>query len=100
MLGENLRKIREQLNLSIPKMAEKLDMSPNTLSAYERNLRMPSMELAIQLYAKLNINTNWFVSGAGEMFNKNSQPLCEFEEVKDKLLVEVRKMLVEEGLLK
>ncbi len=98
MLGKNLRKIREELNLSVAGLAERLDMSPNTLSAYERNLRMPSMELAIQLYAKLNVNTNWFVSGKGKMFNDDIVP--EFEQIKGKLLDEVKKLLKDEGLIK
>lgn len=99
MLGKNLKKIREELHLSVAGLAEKLDMSPNTLSAYERNIRMPSMELAIQLYAKLNVNTNWFVSGKGEMFNENEAPL-QFEQIKDELLIEVKKLLKDEGLIK
>lgn len=97
MFGEKLRKIRRELNISLPKMAERLQMSPNTLSAYERNLRMPSMELAVRLYDELNVNTNWLVSGKGEIFNEK---LPGFEEMKNELLLEVRKMLKSEGILK
>ena len=72
MINDNLRKIREELGLSMTKFSEKLEIPAMTLIHYERGDRTPSAQLFIQLDKKLNINLNWLVSGKGEMFNQNA----------------------------
>lgn len=74
MYAENLKKIRQALGLSVAKFADKLEMSANTLTNYEQSRREPSYNLFVQLDKKLNINLNWFVTGKGEMFNKQQPP--------------------------
>ena len=74
MYAENLKKIRQALGLSVAKFADKLEMSANTLTNYEQSRREPSYNLFVQLDKKLNINLNWFVTGTGEMFNKQQPP--------------------------
>lgn len=68
MYAENLKKIRKKLGLSVAKMADKLEMSASTLTAYERRERTPSVEFYGKLSAILKVNLNWIVSGSGEMF--------------------------------
>ncbi len=68
MFSEHLKQVRNKLNLSIAKMANELDMSASTLTSYERGDRLPSIEFAQRLYRVYNVNSNWFVSGDGEMF--------------------------------
>ena len=95
MYAENLKKIRKKLQLSIAKFAEKLEMSASTLTAYERNERTPSWQLFTQLYKKLNVNLNWFVSGEGEMFNAPK-----YEDVKDEFEARVIKIMKKQGFIK
>ncbi len=95
MFGENLKKVRQELGLSVAKFAEKLEMSPSTLTGYEREERTPSWLLFTQLYKNANVNLNWFVSAQGEMFNTP-----EYNEVKSQLRTEVLQILKEEGLIK
>ena len=73
MYAKHLKEIRQSLELSIAKMSKKLDMSSSTLTSYERGERTPSVEFLTRLYMIFNVNTNWFVSGKGEMFNKKSE---------------------------
>lgn len=89
MFSENLKKIRQHLGLSVAKFADKLDIPQRTLTTYERGERTPSWKLFTQLYQKLNINLNWFVSGKGKMFNEQ-QPSTSNEELEQKV-VEVMK---------
>ena len=93
MYSKNLKKLRENLDLSVAKMAKRLDMSASTLTSYERGDRTPSVEFLTRLYNILNVNTNWFISGEGNMFNAP-----QFEDVKSEILNEVEKMLKERGL--
>lgn len=89
MYAENLKKIRKELDISALKLADKLESSANTISSYERGIRCPSMDFGTQLYEKLNINLNWFVSGEGLMFRnecenthilvKNEKPIENFK---------------------
>ena len=96
MYAENLKKIRHRLGLSVAKFADKLEMSPRTLTTYERNERTPSWLLFTQLYIKLNVNMNWFVSGEGEMFNpKEPQQDEQLEELVARI---VEKKMKERGL--
>ena len=49
--AENIKKIRNNFNLSIAKMASKLGMSSRTLTSYEREERKPSCDFAYKLYS-------------------------------------------------
>ena len=98
MLKENLKKIRQELGLSVAKFSERLEIPAPTITCYERGERTPSAQLFIQLHLKLNVNLNWFVTGNGEMFNKINS--SEFQTMKNELIIEFKKMLIEEGFLK
>lgn len=86
MLEDNLKKIRQELDLSVAKFSEKLEMPAMTITKYERGERTPSAQLFVQLYKKLNVNMNWFVSGEGEMFN-SSKPQFNLNEKETELFI-------------
>lgn len=94
MYANNLKMVRQALDLSVAKMAKQLDMSASTLTSYERGERTPSVEFLTRLYKVFNINTNWFVSGDGIMFNAQ-----QFDAVKPELRSEVLQILKEQGLI-
>lgn len=89
MYAENLKKIRQELGLSVAKLADKLEMSVNTITNYERGERTPNAILFTQMNKNLNINLNWFVSGNGNMFN-STEPSAANDELEQKV-VEVMK---------
>ena len=96
MFAENLKKIRQELGLSVAKFADKLEMSASTLTGYERGERTPSWTLFTQLYIKTNVNMNWFVSGEGEIFNQKE---VQQDEQLEKLIAQiVDKKMKERGL--
>ena len=97
MYANHLKEIRKNLDLSIAKMSKQLEMSASTLTSYERGERTPSVEFLTRLYKVFNVNTNWFVSGEGSLFNNKT--INEYENIKEKLLIDVKKMLKKEGVL-
>ncbi len=97
MYSENLKKIRKELDLSIVKLSEKIEVSSNTISAYERGIRCPSMDFGIQLYYKLNVNLNWFITGEGEMFNKNKNQPDNNRKETEQIVIQILK---EKGIIK
>ncbi len=71
MYAEHIKEIRQKLNLSVAKLAEKIEIPARTITGYERSERTPSIEFVAQCCTILNINANWFLTGKGEMFNDN-----------------------------
>ena len=73
MYRENLKKLRKELNLSAQKLADKIGSTQVSISNYETGKRKPSYEFMESLHNVYNVNLNWFVSGQGEMFNKQQK---------------------------
>lgn len=69
LFKQNLKKLREEKNLSIEELSLILGIPSRTLKSYELGERTPSAILLVALYEKLNLNLNWFASGKGNMFN-------------------------------
>ena len=88
MYAENLKKIRTKLRYTLDAMAEKLGVKTRTYVSWERENKMPPMELGTLLNKNLNINTNWFCTGEGDMFIKQ-QPA----NLKDEIKQAVREMI-------
>lgn len=98
MYSNRIKEIRKKLNLSVAKMAEKIKIPTRTITGYERNERTPSVEFVAQCCTILNINANWFLTGKGEMFLTEQEFATQYENVKNDILKEVRKMFKEKGL--
>ena len=86
-MQKNLKKIRQELGLSVAKFADKLNMSASTLTGYERGERTPSWTLFTQLYKNVNTNINWFVSGEGLMFRNECENTHILVKMKSRLKI-------------
>ena len=89
MYAENLKKIRQKLDLSAAKLAKQLNVATGSIMQYEHGIRTPNYNFMLQLNTVLNINLNWFVSGKGEMFNTNDTPFVNSREEVEKIVLEV-----------
>lgn len=69
MFSSRIKKIRTELDLSVAKMSEKIDIPARTITSYESG-RVPSLEFLTQLCTILNVNANWFITGKGNMFKQ------------------------------
>ena len=80
-IGERIKIIRRFLNLNQETVAQKLQISIQTLSRYENGMRSPT-SLFLQDFGKTyHINANWLLYGKGEMFLQDPEVL---EIVQDK----------------
>ena len=98
MYAERLKKIRNQLRLTVNEIADVLQMKARTYGSYEREENNVSIELVTSLCKNLNVNANWFVTGEGEMFNAPK-----YEQVESELAQRLDKMesaLKNAGILK
>jgi DNA-binding XRE family transcriptional regulator len=67
-LGQNIRKVRKEKNLTIEELAKILDVVPMSLSTYERGKRCPPATVIYRLASRLNIDANrLFEFGEGVM---------------------------------
>lgn len=69
MYTKRIKELRDVLGLSVPKLAERINIKARTIVSYETG-RVPSLEFAAQLFNVYKVNLNWFVSGKGDMFIK------------------------------
>lgn len=67
MYVSKIKEIRKKLGLSVPKLAERINIPARTIVSYESG-RTPSLEFLAQLCTVYDINANWFITGQGEMF--------------------------------
>ena len=77
LYSDNLKKIRDILNISVNELSSKIDIPERTILSYERKERLCSAKIITNLRKNLNINANWFVTGLGEMFIKNYSTIGE-----------------------
>ena len=66
--GDRLVKARENLGFNQANFSEKIDLAAQSLARYEKNKVNPSMEFIAKLTDMFNINSNWLLTGKGEMF--------------------------------
>lgn len=95
MYQERIKQFRSELNLSVAKLADKINIPARTITGYERGERTPSIEFVTQCCTILNLNANWFLTGQGSMFNAP-----QFGVVENELRDEVLKILRDEGVIK
>lgn len=99
MYSEKLKEIRKTLKLSQEEMALQTGTSYRAYSSYERGDRKPSFEFLEQLVLQFDVNLNSLIANKGDLFilvESRSQTF----KMKNEILNEVRKMLIDEGLLK
>ena len=63
VIGENIKRLREQQGLSIRKLAARIGMSHNTLACYEREAIMPSLDTGYRLAEYFDVPLEYLVKG-------------------------------------
>lgn len=96
MYVKRIKEIREALGLSVPKLAERINIKSRTIVSYEAG-RVPSLEFLAQLHKVYKVNLNWFVSGEGEMFmqDKVTAPALTEQRIKELF----NELMAEKGLI-
>ena len=65
-IGERLYEIRKKTNLSQGELADKLDVSRQTVSKWENNMCLPEAEKLMQLSEALGVTTDYILKGITE----------------------------------
>lgn len=92
-VGNRLKKIRKELNISQEEFGIKINISRAGIAAVEADKNKFSQDSLYKLMTIFNINLNYLIGGAGPMFNLDNK-----EAIKEEILLEVNKMLKQKGL--
>ncbi|MGL4606669.1 MAG: helix-turn-helix transcriptional regulator [Eubacteriaceae bacterium] len=75
-IGLQIKKLRNLLNLSQGELAQLLEVTQNSLSLYESDKRIPSLEVAIRISEKTGVSLDWICGLSKELkFEINSPAL-------------------------
>lgn len=69
-IGERVKELRKQVNLTQQAFADRLNLKRNTVGSYEVNVVEPSDRTISDICREFNINETWLRTGEGEMFNQ------------------------------
>lgn len=67
-LGQIIRDFRKERGLTLQELADKIEISTSYLSALERNLRKPSIQVLRKISDKLNLPVNFLVGTRDDVF--------------------------------
>lgn len=79
-IGERVKELRKQINLTQQAFADRLNLKRNTVGSYEVNVVEPSDRTISDICREFNVNETWLRTGEGEMFNQitRSEKLAAF----------------------
>lgn len=69
-IGERVKELRKQINLTQQAFADRLNLKRNTVGSYEVNVVEPSDRTVSDICREFNVNETWLRTGEGEMFNQ------------------------------
>ena len=69
-IGDRFKKTRDSLGLNQSELARELGVNPSIISDIERGDKEPSKKIISSLIVKYQINSNWILTGQGEMLIK------------------------------
>lgn len=79
------REVRKKLKLTLREMSGVLGIPLSTVSKYEQGVIKPGVEILSRVCVKYNVNLNWLLTGAGEMFiDKSAVSASNYLKVKAK----------------
>jgi SOS-response transcriptional repressor LexA len=105
---ERIREVRKYLNLSQEELANATDSKRTTVAGYESGVSLPHAEFLMVLNKKFDVNSNWVLTGKGEMFipqKEKSPVVAELERLIEETVkpdissLETRLKAVEDALL-
>ncbi len=67
-IGEKIIAIREAIKIKQKDFAESIEILPQALIKYEKNIVKPSSDILSKIAKKHKININWLIADIGNMF--------------------------------
>lgn len=68
--GQRLKKVRKTLRMTQDKFSDVLGTAKSTYVRYELGEMMPKLQFLANLITRIRVDSNWFLTGSGEMFQR------------------------------
>ena len=91
--GKRIQQFRQAMNLSQEELAEKLNVSQNTIAKIECGLRRPSIDFLIELSMFFNTSMNYLVFGMHPEDLEKEKTKREIDEAIEKIDEAIEKLL-------
>ena len=92
-IGIRTKKIRSEKRLTQAELGNIIGVSKQAVANIESEHNKPSIDFIGKLIENLNVNSNWYITGNGKMFNPP-----QYEQVRDEILKEVDEILKKYGV--
>jgi transcriptional regulator with XRE-family HTH domain len=79
-ISERLKKLRECLKLTQGALADQINIKRSTYAGYESGISSPQADLLEKLVMLFDVDSNWLLSGKGDMFVGNPSNKMESDE--------------------
>jgi SOS-response transcriptional repressor LexA len=80
-IGDRFKELRDNLRFNQSGLAKSIDANPSIISDIERGEKEPSKKIISALILKFKANSNWLLTGEGDMFIKPSESGSEITPV-------------------
>lgn len=80
-IGDNIKKLREHLNLTQKEFGSKIGRSHQAIQKYESNETPVKQAMLILISQAYNVNPDWLLNGTGEMFLDNTSRQQEYSDI-------------------
>ena len=94
-IGIRTKKIRNEKRLTQAELGKVIGVSKQAVANIESEHNKPSIDFIGKLIENLDINSNWYITGQGEMFNETSTQNEQLEKLVAQI---VDKKMKERGL--
>lgn len=96
-ISERIKIVRDYYKLSQSDFAKKLGVAQNVISRYERGEVKPASDFITVLIQICTVNSNWLLTGDGEMFLYNSKKESEnFQSASDASIIKSKNIAINE----
>lgn len=89
LVGQKIKHLRKKKGLTQKELAEVLELNPTTISHYEKEDRIPSLDILIQIATYFDVDLNYMVGENNIGYSENQKIKMSDEEIE--LIIEIRK---------
>ena len=91
--GKRIQQLRKERELTQEQLAEKLNVSQNTIAKIESGLRRPSIDFLLEISEFFNVSTNYLVFGVHAEDVEDEKSKKDIDETIEKLLEKKEELL-------
>ena len=91
-LGERIRAARNEKHLTQQELADKVDLVKGSISAYEKSLKYPSVEVLIKLCNYFNVSSDYLLGLSDEKEIKKYDLTEEQMELVTKMIIQFHQL--------